>query len=152
MECTHCHSSIIDDAAYCPHCGMRQPDVPECDTYDYSAFVSYRHRQPDTDVATRVHKAIEQYRLPAAVAQAYGAPTLGRAFRDQEELPATNSLPAAIRSALRHARSLVVVCSLSTPESRWVAQEIELFASYHGRDRIFAVLAEGASADRKSVV
>ena len=93
-----------------------------------------------------VHRAIEQYRLPPAVAQAYGAPTLGRAFLDQEELPATGSLPAAIRSALRHSRSLVVVCSTATPESRWIAQEIELFSSFHSRDRIYAVLAEGASA------
>ena len=146
MECVACHTQLIDDAAYCPRCGLRQPGVPECDVYDYSAFISYRHREPDSNVASRIHRAIETYRLPKAVAQAYGAPKLGRAFLDQEELPATGSLPTAIRDALRHARSLVVVCSTATPESRWVAQEIELFASYHGRDRIFAVLAEGASA------
>ena len=147
MECISCHSTLIDDAAYCPQCGARQPDVPECDTMDYAAFISYRHRSPDTEVAVKLHRAIEAYRLPASVAEKYGAPQLGRMFRDQDELPATGSLPTAIRNALRHSRTLVVICSPTTPESRWVAQEIELFASFHGRDRVFAVLAEGASAE-----
>ena len=147
MDCISCHSSLIDDAAYCPQCGARQPDVPECDTMDYAAFISYRHRSPDTEVAIKLHRAIESYRLPASVAAKYGAPRLGRVFRDQDELPATGSLPTAIRNALQHSRTLVVVCSPTTPESRWVAQEIELFASFHGRDRVFAALAEGASAE-----
>ncbi len=147
MECTLCHNPLVEDAAYCPRCGERQADVPECDSYDYAAFISYRHRAPDDAVASRLHKAIEAYRLPKPVATRYGSPTLGRAFRDQDELPATGSLPDAIREALRRSRALVVVCSASTPESRWVAQEIELFASFHGRDRVFAVLAEGSSAE-----
>ena len=147
MECITCHSALIDDAAYCPQCGARQPDAPECDTIDYAAFISYRHRSPDTEVAIKLHRAIETYRLPSSVAAKYGAPQLGRVFRDQDELPATDSLPTAIRNALRHSRTLVVVCSPTTPESRWVAQEIDLFASFHGRDRVFAVLAEGASAE-----
>ena len=147
MDCHACHSAILDDAAYCPHCGTRQAEVPECATFDYAAFISYRHREPDASVAARVHKALETYRLPREVAARYGAPKLGRVFRDADELPTTGSLPASIREALRHSRSLVVVCSAATPGSRWVEQEIEIFASYHGRDRVFAVLAEGSSTE-----
>jgi len=29
MECAACHSQLIDDAAYCPHCGERQPNTPQ---------------------------------------------------------------------------------------------------------------------------
>lgn len=120
--------------------------MPECDTYDYATFISYRHCEPDASVAIKLHKAIETYRLPAAVATSYGSPKLGRVFRDQDELPTVGSLPAAIREALRHSKSLVVVCSEATPNSRWVEQEIETFASFHGRERIYAVLAQGSSA------
>ena len=137
----------MDGAAFCPKCGAQQPHAPVYDEYEYAAFISYRHRSPDKDVAIRLHKALETYRLPNSVAQAYGAKKLGRVFRDQDELPATGSLPTAIREALKHSKSLVVVCSPATPESAWVANEIELFASYHGRDRIFAVLAEGKTRE-----
>ena len=146
MRCATCQNDLYDDAAYCPRCGERQHDVPECDVFDYAAFISYRHRQPDAEVAEKLHRAVETYRLPNAIARRYGSQKLGRVFRDRDELPATGSLPVAIRDALRHARTLIVVCSTETPESRWVAQEIELFASYHGRDRIYAVLADGSSS------
>ena len=137
----------MDGAAFCPKCGAQQLHAPVYDEYEYAAFISYRHRSPDKDVAIRLHKALETYRLPNSVAQAYGAKKLGRVFRDQDELPATGSLPTAIREALKHSKSLVVVCSPATPESAWVANEIELCASYHGRDRIFAVLAEGKTRE-----
>lgn len=147
MHCPACDNPLPPDAAFCPRCATAQPGVPECNQYDYAAFISYRHREPDAAIATRLHRAIETYRLPTGVAQPRGSRTLGRVFRDQDELPAVGSLPTAIREALKHSRALVVVCSTATPQSRWVQQEIELFASFHGPDRIYAVLAEGASAE-----
>ena len=44
MECTHCHSSIIDDAAYCPHCGEKVVENEEVE----SPGMKYRHYAPET--------------------------------------------------------------------------------------------------------
>ncbi len=75
-----------------------------------------------------------------------GAP-LGKCFRDQDELAATHSLPQSIRDALAQSHALVVVCSPEANESAWVQREIEMFAQFHGRERIFCVLADGSSSE-----
>lgn len=147
MKCIACNNVLGEEAACCPKCGARQPHGPTYDQYTYAAFISYRHRSPDKETAVKLHRALEGYRLPKSVAQTYGSRKVGRVFRDQDELRATESLPQAIRDALKKSRSLIVVCSPATPESEWVNQEIEAFASYHGRERIIAVLAEGSSAE-----
>ena len=126
---------------------MALPDTREPNNYEYSAFISYRHHPRDTEVATQLQRALESYRLPKDVAAKYGARKLDRLFRDQDELPVTESLPDTIRQALMKSRVLVVVCTPDTPESTWVTREIELFASYHGRQNIFPVLAAGTSAE-----
>ncbi|MGI6221907.1 MAG: toll/interleukin-1 receptor domain-containing protein [Coriobacteriales bacterium] len=133
---------------------MRQPGAPETDAttdFAYSAFISYRHVPRDTEVATKVQKAIETYRFPKAAAEfseLVGEDRrLLKAFRDEDELAAAPSLPESIKTALARSSALVVVCSSDTASSHWVQEEIELFAALHGRDRIFPVLAEGASAE-----
>lgn len=147
MECIACHKVIDDEAVFCPSCGNRQPGTAEPAEFGYAAFISYRHRSPDRDVAAQLHRTIETYRLPSSVAGTSGSRTVGKVFRDEEELSATAHLPNAIREAIRTSRALVVVCSPTTKDSAWIAQEIDLFASYHGRERIFAALAEGSSAE-----
>ena len=93
--------------------------------YEYAAFISYRHRATDADVAQRVQKAIETYALPKGVAAAdFPSRRLGKCFRDEDELSATSSLPDRITEALARSRFLVVVCSTETPKSAWVAREI----------------------------
>ncbi len=144
-KCPSCGCGLVEQAAFCARCGDPLPDAPAYDQIDYAAFISYRHRSPDREVAAKLHRAIERYRLPRSVAAEYGSRTLGRVFRDQDELPATGSLPTTISEALKRSGALVVVCSPETAESEWVAQEIELFCAYHGRDRVFAALAKGPS-------
>ncbi len=146
MKCRFCNNSISDGAVFCPCCGMQQPGTIEQQDYEYAAFISYRHAPRDIEVATAVQKAIEGYRLPrnvAAHAGLQGGRKLGRVFRDEDELPATNSLPDYITNALAHSRTLVVVCSPDTRQSIWVPHEVHTFAELHGRERIFAVLAGG---------
>lgn len=150
MECVACHKPLISDAAYCSACGARQPFAPDYEQdLQYAAFISYRHVPRDQQIARDLQKAIETFRIPKGVAER--SPyveqnrRLGRVFQDETELAASPSLPDSIRDALAHSAALIVVCSPDTAHSRWVAQEIELFASQHGRDRIFCVLAEGAS-------
>jgi hypothetical protein len=147
MRCATCNNAIDDEAACCPYCGAGQPNAPAYDAFRYAAFISYRHVPRDAEVAQKLHTALETYRLPKGIAapSVAGAKPhhLGRVFRDQEELAASTSLPARIREALKQSSALVVICSPDTLESAWVAQEVQLFASFHGRDRIFLALTAG---------
>lgn len=109
---------------------------------EYKAFISYRHAPLDIAVATRLHRMIEHYRVPAEFAKEHGS-RLGYVFRDQDELPVTSDLSANIRQALDHSRFLIVVCTPETPKSIWVDREIRYFLRNHDRDHILAVLADG---------
>ena len=73
--------------------------------------------------------------------------SLGKCFRDEDELAATHSLPDRILDALKNSSALVVVCSPDTQDSVWIQREIEAFIEMHGRERIFTVLAGGSSAE-----
>lgn len=126
--------------------------------FTYAAFISYRHLPRDAEVAQRVQKAIETYRLPRGIAveqedsasnathlkRPRAGKTLGKCFRDEDELAASPSLPDSIQEALARSHSLVVICSPETQESAWVRREIEAFVALHGRERIICVLAAGS--------
>ncbi len=104
----------------------------------------------DTNVANEVQEAIESYHLPRGV-KAPGAGntsrTLGKCFRDEDELAAASSLPESIRSALEKSRKLIVICTPETPRSVWIEREIIAFSELHGCENIFAVLADGSSKE-----
>ncbi len=144
MICESCRKTIVDDAAYCPHCAAPVPGAPVYDDYEYEAFISYRHLPTDRTVAVKIQKALEGFVIPQQLRELRGGQKkLGRLFRDEDELPTASSLPDQIRDALIRSPYLIVVCSPQTRESQWVRREIELFASYHGRDRILIALAAG---------
>ena len=156
MKCTVCHTELSERAVYCHACGTLQAGAVEATDYEYAAFISYRHLPRDQQIAIEVQKAIETYRLPQSIVPAFQRESrannghdrhLGKCFRDEDELTATHSLPDRITKALARSSALVVVCSPDTPNSDWVKREIETFAQLHGRERIFAVLADGASAE-----
>lgn len=118
--------------------------------FQYAAFISYRHLPRDMEVAQRVQKFVESFRLPRNIALpadtnwAHPGKTLGKCFRDEDELPTTHSLPKSIGDALAQSHSLIVICSPETGKSPWVRQEIETFIQLHGRERIICVLAAGS--------
>ncbi len=141
-ECTHCHTPLVDDAVFCPYCGTQVKGAQECEDYTYEAFISYRHLPHDTEVATQIQRRVEGFKIPKDLDGPHAGKKLGRLFRDEDELPTSSSLSDQIRDALKHSRFLLVVCTPQTPESRWVAREVELFSSYHGRDRVLVALAE----------
>ncbi len=148
MICETCGKAIRDDAAFCPHCGARVPGGPTYDDYAYEAFISYRHLERDTKIATRLQRSLEGYRLPRGIARADdGATRLGKLFRDQDELPTSQSLGDQIEGALKRSRRLVVICTPQTNESQWVQREVELYASFHGRDAIVIALAAGEPSE-----
>lgn len=107
----------------------------------FRAFISYSQR--DKAVARRLHRALESYRVPAGVAAGLGPDRrLGRFFRDDEEMGASQSLGAALEGALDDAEALIVLCSPAAARSTWVDAEVRHFKS-RGDGRVYAVIAAG---------
>ena len=109
----------------------------------YNAFISYRHTPLDLKVAKKLHKALETFRIPASVRKKTGKKRIERVFRDQEELPIGSDLNENILNALTESEYLIVVCSPNTPQSEWVAKEIETFIRLHDRNHVLAILIDG---------
>jgi len=113
---------------------------------EYTAFISYRHKDLDIAAAKAIHSKLENFVIPAQIKKATGIKKVGRCFRDQEELPTSSDLAQDILDALANSRWLVVVCTPDTPHSKWCLAEIETFIRLHGRSRVLAVLAAGEPA------
>lgn len=114
--------------------------------YAYRAFISYSHR--DKEIAQRLHRAIESYRIPSKLIGKVTA--LGRTprrlrpiFRDREELPASGDLSAELTRALQQSMFLIVICSPASARSRWVNEEIRQFKAVHGDSRVLALVVDG---------
>lgn len=120
--------------------------------FEYAAFISYRHLPQDKEVAKKVQRAIEGFKLPKGlsaerpVSSATGR-SLGRCFRDEDELAASHSLPERITDALARSRTLIVICTPDTAGSLWVQREIAEFIRLHGPEHVIAVLARGSSSE-----
>lgn len=113
----------------------------------YDAFISYRHSPLDQKVAAALHRKLENYTLPKAVAKKIGKNRLERVFRDKAELSVSSELSEAINEALIHSDYLIVICSPRLPESVWCMKEVETFLKLKGRDHILLVLIEGEPED-----
>ena len=121
---------------------------PAGDGYRYSAFISYRHVEPDRKWARWLHSALETYRVPKRLRRERGLPArLGRVFRDEEELSASADLSWEIEQALEQSRFLIVVCSPNTPGSDWVNREVQRFRELGRSDHILALLIQGEPVD-----
>ncbi len=113
--------------------------------YKYDAFISYRHTELDKYVAEKIHKYLEEFKLPKNIKNKKGIKKtrIERVFRDKEELTITNNLEDPIIQALKESEYLIVICSPRFKESVWCRKEIETFIKFHGRNRILTVLIEG---------
>jgi len=109
----------------------------------YIAFISYRHRSPDMQIARKLQRSLESYRIPADLSASYGAKKLGRVYRDETELPLAANLTEELYGALDASEYLLVVCTKNTLKSEWVEKETEYFLKHHERDHVFVILAEG---------
>ena len=117
----------------------------------YAAFISYRHSPRDRHWALRIMAALETYRTPKPLqAEAFPA-RIGRLFRDEDEIPASDDLSDQIKEALTRSDNLIVICSPDTPNSRWVRREIQLFQAM-GKRRADSAVVDQPAKSRKTFV
>ena len=104
--------------------------------------------QASTRVLLTLISGLERYRFPKVVQQTYQLPArLGRVFRDEEELAASPQLGPEIEASLTRSKSLIVVCSPTTPDSKWVEAEISFFRRLGRGKQILALLVDGEPKD-----
>ena len=113
----------------------------------FNAFISYRHSPLDSQIAQRIHRQLERFRIPKAIQKATGIKKIDRIFRDKEELPLSVNLSDDINEALVNSDYLIVICSPRFQQSQWCMREIELFLQTHSVEQILIVLAEGEPDD-----
>ena len=113
----------------------------------YRAFISCCAGR-DKAVASRLHRAVESYRVPAKLVGATTAVgqvprRLTPVFRDRDELPASADLGGELSAALRSSMFLIVICTPASAKSHWVDQEVLQFKRLHGDGRVLAAIAGG---------
>ncbi|WP_052108255.1 toll/interleukin-1 receptor domain-containing protein [Aerolutibacter daejeonensis] len=118
----------------------------------YRAFLSYSHA--DAAWARWLLRRLETYRVPSRLVGTHGANgvierRLGTFFRDREELPTAGDLGETIRAALADSETLVVICSPTAAQSRWVNAEVAAFQTSGRGDRVLCFVVGGVpgSAD-----
>lgn len=113
--------------------------------YKYDAFISYRHAEKDTKIASEIQQSLERFKIPAALRKQTGKQRFNRVFRDVEELPISSNLTEDLTEALRASEFLIVICSYRTSESDWVKREIDTFLELHDYNKqlVLTVLVEG---------
>ncbi len=114
--------------------------------FRYKAFISYSHQ--NSQIAARLLKKLEGYRVPAHLNASRRrfekAPnTLGRMFRDREELSASVSLDSKLLDAIKQSEFLIVVCSPDAAGSRRVNEEITQFIKHRDSRNVLCYIVEG---------
>lgn len=118
-------------------------DVPR----HYRAFISYSHA--DVRWARRLSRALEGYRVPATLVGTNNRAgqalerSLGKVFRDRDELRASASLTDSLHEALERSDHLIAICSPASATSPYVHEEIVEFQRLGRQDRIHAFLVAG---------
>ncbi len=116
------------------------------DAGSYRAFISYSHQ--DARIARWLHRQLESYKVPPrlvgrATASGLLGKTVGKIFRDRDELSVSADLSGQINEALHRSQFLIVLCSPASARSKWVNQEIVNFKRLKGPESIIAVILEG---------
>jgi tetratricopeptide (TPR) repeat protein len=110
----------------------------------YRAFISYSHR--DGAITRRLHRRLETYAVPRALAREDGVPIPARlhpVFLDRDELASSGALSQSIQNALDDSAALVVVCSPAAVASPWVDAEIAWFRRHHPARPLLAFVVDG---------
>lgn len=112
--------------------------------FKYRAFISYSH--DDEAWARWLQRSLERYRVPRRLRAEH--PELPKrlypVFRDREELASSTDLSESIQQHMAQSEALIVVCSPSAAQSRWVNEEIRHYRSMGRADRIFCLMVAGS--------
>ncbi|MBL4836002.1 MAG: TIR domain-containing protein [Kordiimonadaceae bacterium] len=115
------------------------------DDFQYRAFLSYSH--VDKKWGEWLHKQLEKYKIPKGLAKRKADGTLerslGRIFRDRDELPAAENLSHQVQQALAASEFLIVLCSPAAAASVWVNKEVIEFKRMRGDKYVFPVILSG---------
>lgn len=103
----------------------------------HDAFISYSRK--DSEFAAKLEAALEAYRLPKELAA--GGRHLD-VFRDVADFTGVE-YGSAVRRHLAASRKLIVVCSPHARASRYVDEEIRVFAESKGAENIVPILVSG---------
>ena len=114
--------------------------------FRFKAFISYSHQ--NSDDSSWLMKKLEAYRVPVHVngsraTFANSPKSLGKIFRDREELPASDSLNAKLLDAIKQSEFLIVICSPAAAKSDRVAEEIRQFIKHRDSRKILCFVVEG---------
>jgi len=115
--------------------------------FAYRAFLSYR--TTDERAVNALHTKLEHYRVPKDLVGKDGdfgpvPPTIGRVFRDREELRTAADIETVIAHELAKSHQLIVYCTPDAADPKaWVGREIELFRQRRPDGRIHAVIGGG---------
>lgn len=110
--------------------------------FKYFAFISYSSH--DTVWGKRLQKKLEGYSLPTTLCSERGwerKPMRPVFFAPTDIQP--GGLDEELKSRLRAAKSLIVVCSPHSSQSEWVGKEIEYFYSLGRQNNIHFFIVEG---------
>ncbi len=123
--------------------------IEESSAPRFSAFISYSHT--DAAKVRKLHSQIEAYRLPKDIGSIdtlnRKGRSLGKIFRDREDLSAAEDLSKAVKDALNNSQVLVVACSPDAKASQWVDQEIAYFRERHPDRPILAAILRGEPSE-----
>jgi tetratricopeptide (TPR) repeat protein len=118
--------------------------------FKYRAFLSYSHR--DKAWGKWLHAALEGYRVDKDLVgrdtPAGPVPkTLRPIFRDREDFSAGHSLTAQTIAALEASNFLIIICSPSAAQSKYVNEEVRRFKMLARAERVIPVIVGGEPGD-----
>jgi tetratricopeptide (TPR) repeat protein len=121
------------------------PDVKQLhpDNYKYKAFISYRHSFNDTIIANYLYQMLVTEKLSKYLSENESIPEIKRVYKDEEASNASGDLNESIRLALKESKTLIVIISSQTFQSKWIPQEIKIFLELKDSGRIIFLLTEG---------
>ena len=105
----------------------------------YRAFISYSHS--DKEIAEDLHRWLERFRVPDGLPRA--GESFAPAFRDDEELAASEDLPQRISEALATSDAMIILASPRAARSKWVNKEVLEFRKAKPDAPCLALIVEG---------
>lgn len=110
--------------------------------FNYFAFISYN--KEDERAAKRLHRTLEQWRLPTSLVKKKGMerrPMRKLFFAPSDIVP--RELEEELKRNLEASEHLIVVCSPTSAKSEWVGFEIDYFCSLGRQDKVHLIIVEG---------